>query len=215
VPGLSGLRLGAACLERSEVYFQFKPYSSKSSGEAVYLRDILELSCPVPIRERIESILIFPEGITEPVRITAIQVIGLIRQAENDISISHIGDSSVLYEPKKTNRENPVFVFLRVAFSLLLLFFGSALVIMYFHSDVNMNQAHEMIYYLISGEKGANPILFSVSYTVGIGAGIAIFFDVFRKIRKKDNPGPLELELHQAEKELTDYLKDREGKKGN
>jgi stage V sporulation protein AA len=203
----------AAGLERPEIYFQLKPDYGKSPGEAARLGDILELSGPVSAKEMIEHIPIFPEGIFGPVRVTAIQVIDLIHQDDENITVNHIGDSSVLYEPRQQKKENPIMVFLRTAFSMLLLFFGSALAIMYFHADVNMNQAHGMMYYLISGEKVKNPVLFSVSYSVGIGAGIAIFFDLFRKIKKKDNPGPLDLEIHQADKELKDYLKDREGKK--
>ena len=46
---------------------------------------------------------------------------------------------------------------------------------------------------------------------MGIGAGIFIFFEVYNKIKNKDNPGPLELEMHQSEKELRDYLRDQGG----
>jgi stage V sporulation protein AA len=199
-------------LNRPELYFQLKPYYKKYPGEAARLGDILELSGPASIKEKIERIPVFPNGISKPAKVTAIQVIELIHQVESDITIIHIGESSVLYEPIPQKKENPVLVFLRTAFSLLLLFFGSALAIMYFHSDVNMNQAHSMIYYLISGEKVKTPVLFSVSYAIGVGAGIAIFFDIFQKIKNRDNPGPLELEIHQADKELKEYLKDREGK---
>lgn len=57
--------------------------------------------------------------------------------------------------------------------------------------------------------------MFSISYSIGIGAGIAIFFEVINKLKNKENPGPLELEIHQADKEIRDYLRDQEGKKEN
>ncbi|HHU49696.1 MAG: stage V sporulation protein AA [Caldicoprobacterales bacterium] len=197
----------------NEVYFQFKPYYQKQSGQKANLGDFIELSAAEDIKKRIENIPVFPYGISRPVRLTSVQIIGLIKQEINNISVTPIGESSALYKPAKRKKENPLLVFLRVAFSMLLLFFGSALAIMYFHSDVNMNEAHKMIYYLISGEKVSRPVLFSLSYSVGIGAGIFIFFEVYNKIKNKDNPGPLELEMHQSEKELRDYLRDQEGKK--
>lgn len=199
-------------MKTPEIYFQLKPYYNKAPGEAATLGDILEISGPQSIKERIEQIPVFPNGISKPVKVTAIQVIDLIHQAEPDIAIIHIGESSVLYEPIQQNKENPVLVFLRTVFSLLILFFGSALAIMYFHADVNMHQAHSLVYYLISGEKTKAPVLFSVFYAIGVGTGIAIFFDIFQKLRNRDNPGPLELEIHQADKELKEYLKDKEEK---
>ena len=195
-----------------EVYFQFKPFYNKQPEEKAYLGDFIEMTASHEIRQQIERIPVFPEGISKPVRLTSVQVIGLIKQEVSNISVIPIGESSALYQPVKQEKENPLLVFLRVAFSMLLLFFGSALAIMYFHSDVNMNEAHRMFYYLISGEKVSSPILFSFSYSIGIGAGIFIFFEIYNKIKDKDNPGPLELEMHQSEKELRDYLRDQEGK---
>lgn len=197
----------------NEVYFQFKPYYRKQSDEKAYLGDFIELSAAEELKKKIEHIPIFPYGISNPVRLTSIQIIGLINQQVANISVIPIGESSALYEPVQKKKENPLLILLRVAFSMLLLFFGSALAIMYFHSDVNMNEAHQMVYYLISGKKVSKPVLLSLSYSIGIGTGIFIFFEVYNKIKNKDNPGPLELEMHQSEKELRDYLRDQEGKK--
>ena len=197
----------------SDVYFQFKPYYKKYSGEKALLGDFIDLAGPEDIKQRIGRIVVFPYGIDGPVRLTAIQVVELIQQEVNGISIEPIGESSALFEPKQKKKDNAVLMFLRVAFSMVLLFIGSALAIMYFHSDVSMKEAHKNIYYFISGKSASNPVLLSVSYSIGIGAGIAIFFDIFSKFKNKDNPGPLELELHQAEKELKYYRRDQEGKK--
>ncbi|HHT65222.1 MAG: stage V sporulation protein AA [Caldicoprobacterales bacterium] len=197
----------------NQVYFQFKPYYRKKSGEKAYLGDFIELTAEEELRKRIEQIPVFPFGISNPVRLTSVQVIGLINQQVSNISIVPIGESSALYEPVQQQKENPILIFIRAAFSVLLLFFGSALAIMYFHSDVNMIKAHQMIYYLISGKKVSKPLLFSISYSLGIGVGIFMFFEVYSKMKNKANPGPLELEMHQSEKELRDYLRDQEGKK--
>ena len=202
-------------MEHEEVYFQFRPFYKKQPGERAYLCDFIEVFAADEIKQRIERISIFPYGISKPIRLTSVQIIGLIKQEISNISVIPIGESSALYQPVEKKKENPLLVFLRVVFSMLLLFFGSALAIMYFHSDVNMIEAHRMLYYLISGEKADKPVLFSVSYSLGIGIGIFMFFEVYNKIKNKDNPGPLELEMHQSEKELRDYLRDQEGKKQN
>ncbi|NLB41642.1 MAG: hypothetical protein GX815_05170 [Clostridiales bacterium] len=203
-------------MQSYKAYFQFKAYYQKTSGEKAHLGDFIELTSNDEIKEKISRISIFPYGINSPIRLTAIQVIALIHQELGyDVVIEPIGESSALFEPMQAKKENPVLIVLRIAFSMLLLFFGSALAIMYFHADVNMTEAHQITYYLISGKKVENPALLSIAYSVGIGAGIAIYFEIFEKLKNKKNPGPLELEMHQAEKELHDYLKDQEGGKGN
>ena len=202
-------------MESYEVYFQFKPFYQKKSAERALLSDFIEVSAAEEIKKQIDRIIVFPHGINAPVRLTAIQIVQLIHQAVNRVSVIPIGESSALYEPVQEEKDNPLLVFLRVAFSAVLLFFGSALAIMYFHADVNMKEVHQTVYQFISGKKAAQPVLFSISYSIGIGAGIAIFFEVINKLKNKENPGPLELEIHQADKEIRDYLRDQEGKKEN
>jgi len=205
-------KIEAALMDSPIVYFQFKPYYNKLPGETALLKDIIDLTSPAPIKEQIDSIVIFPNGISGSTRVSAIQVIRLITSKTENIILNLIGDSAILYEPKQTSKGNPLFTFLKVAFAFVLLFVGSALAIMYFHADVNMNHAHEMVYYLISGERVNRPYLLSVSYSIGIGIGIAVFFNVFNIKGKRNNPGPLELELFEGEKELKDYLVHLEGK---
>lgn len=203
-------------MQSYKAYFQFKTCYQKSSGEKAHLGDFIEMTSTEETKQKINQIPIFPYGINSPIRLTAIQIIALIHQELGyDIVIEPIGESSALFEPKQATKQNPLSTVLRVIFSMLILFFGSALAIMYFHSDVNMTEAHQITYYLISGQKVDNPALLSIAYSVGIGAGIAIYFEIFEKLKNKKNPGPLELEMHQADKELQDYLKDQEGGKEN
>ncbi len=197
----------------STLYFQFKPYLGKRSSETVYLKDILELTGPSPLIENVGEYPIFPKGIQASVRVNAMQVIRVIGDIAPDMDIQALGDTAALFEPVTANNANPFFTFIKVIAASILLFIGSGLAIMYFHADVNMHEAHQMVYYLISGERVERPVLLSVSYSIGIGLGIALFFDVFTLGRKKGNPGPLELEMYQNEKELEDYLVHLEGKK--
>lgn len=200
-------------MEASNVYFQFKPYYNKPSDEVALLRDIVEITCPLQLKEKIESLVIFPNGINKTTRVTAVQIIQLISVLDDNIMINSVGVPSVLYEPKNQNNENKLFTFFKVTFAAILLFVGSALAIIYFHSDVQMNKAHELVYFLLTGKKVERPLLMSVSYSIGIALGIAIFFDVFNLKKKKVKPGPLELELFQSDKDLKDYLNYLEGKK--
>jgi stage V sporulation protein AA len=200
-------------MDNHDVYFQFKSYYNKYPSEPAHLGDFIELTGPEEIINKIKQISVYPYGISSPLRLTAVKVIQLIHEHVGNVRVNTIGESFTLFEPRQQRQKKTISVFLRIAFAMILLFLGSALAILYFHSDVNMKEAHQAVYHFISGEKTDSPALFTVSYSIGIGAGIAIFFDVPEKLKNRNNPGPMELEMHQSEKELKEYISDQEGKK--
>ena len=203
-------------MQNCKVYFQFKTKYKKAGGEKANLGDFLELTGTEQIKQKIERIPVYPYGISNPVRLTAIQVIAAIHEElGDDLDIEPVGESSALFEPEQKKKDNPLFKAIRVLFSMMLLFWGAVLAIIYFHSDVNMIETHQMVYYLISGQKVERPVLLNIAYSAGIGAGIAVYFEIFEKLKNKKNPGPLELEMYQSEKELHEYLMDQEGEQGN
>lgn len=106
-----------------EAYFQFKPFYNKQPEEKAYLGDFIELSAAEDVKQKIEEILVFPYGINKPVRLTSVQIISLIKQQISNIIVIPIGESSALFQPVQQKKDNPLLAFLRVAFSMLLLFF--------------------------------------------------------------------------------------------
>ena len=63
----------------------------------------------------------------------------------------------------------------------LLLFIGAALAIIYFHEDVSMQQVHQRLYYMITGEFKAQPLLFQIPYSLGLGLGMVLFLIMYFK----------------------------------
>ncbi|RAP76446.1 stage V sporulation protein AA [Paenibacillus montanisoli] len=135
--------------------------------------------------------------------IDLLQIVKLVREAEPEIVIDTYGDQEVLVivadAPKKP----------RLALLLttwLLLFFGSGLAIMNFHTDVSMKEVHVRITELVTGKKTKHPLWFQVPYSVGIGVGMLIFFNhLFRK-RFNEEPNPLEVELYMYEENVNAYV---------
>lgn len=197
------------------IYFQFKSELSKRSGETVLLSDLVDISCPEPYISKLNEAVAFPLGITGVTKVTAMQIIRLITGIIDNASINPIGSPYVLFEPAATADSKPharLFKVFKVISGTVLLFIGSLLAVLYFHADVDMNLAHSIIYRAISGETLEKPLLMIIPYSLGVGIGIAVFFDVFNIKNKKHKPGPLELELYQAEREMKEYLTDLEEK---
>ena len=142
--------------------------------------------------------------------VTAIEIIDIINKNINeDLEISIIGPGRVLIEIEEQNKKSKIVLFLKLFIGSTIVLFGSALAIMYFHGDVNMNVIHSAIYKIFTGEESSRPLLVNIPYSIGIGIGIIIFFNLFSK-KKDQKPTPLDLEVYGYENEMYEYYKDEE-----
>ena len=96
----------------------------------------------------------------------------------------------------------------------LLLFVGSGLAIMNFHTDVSMKEVHERIYYLMTGMHHSRPLILQIPYSLGIGLGMVLFFNHLFKQKFNDEPSPLELEVFMYQESIDQYVIDHEKTKG-
>jgi stage V sporulation protein AA len=102
---------------------------------------------------------------------------------------------------------------LAVGIVWLILFIGSGLTIMNFHTDVSMPEVHARIYYLLTGEKVNNPLILQIPYSFGIGAGMILFFNHLFKKKFSDEPSPMDLEIFQYQETIDQYVIEHERKK--
>ncbi|ENQ3078837.1 stage V sporulation protein AA [Bacillus sp. WLY-B-L8] len=141
--------------------------------------------------------------------IDVMKVIQSIRQYSSSLEINLLGSAQtiveIVYEKKQVN---PFFF----GMVWLLLFVGAALAIIYFHEDVSMQQVHQRLYYMITGESNKKPLLFQIPYSLGLGLGMILFFNhVFQK-RINEEPSPLEVEMFQYQQSLDQYVMMNENK---
>lgn len=88
----------------------------------------------------------------------------------------------------------------------LLLFVGTAMTIMNFHYDVSMQEVQQKLYYIFTGEEQEFPLFIQIPYSIGLGLGMLLFFNHWFKKRFTDEPSPLEVELHNYQKNIDDYV---------
>ena len=83
---------------------------------------------------------------------------------------------------------------LRTIFAFLILMVGSALAITWFHADVNMLDAQQSLYKLITGTQPENAWLITGPYAAGVFFGVALFYALLGKRR---TVAPLEIKLEE------------------
>ncbi|QYR24193.1 stage V sporulation protein AA [Paenibacillus sp. sptzw28] len=135
--------------------------------------------------------------------IDLLQIVQAVRESEPHAIVEPYGDPQVLVIVADKPRKPRLLV---LAGAWLLLFFGSGLAIMNFHTDVSMREVHIRITELVTGGRSDRPLWFQIPYSFGIGAGMLVFFNhLFRK-RLNEEPNPLEVELYMYEENVNAYV---------
>ncbi|MCZ1269477.1 stage V sporulation protein AA, partial [Paenibacillus tundrae] len=135
--------------------------------------------------------------------IDILQIIPEIRRTLPDVTVELIGSGHTLVEVVVGSGKPSKSLFILV---WLLLFFGSALTIMNFHADVNMQEVQIRIVEMITGRRDEHPYLFQVAYSLGIGFGMAVFFNHLFKKKWNEEPTPLEVEMFLYQQNVDKYV---------
>lgn len=197
-------------INKEQVYINLNTKYSVEPNTDIFVKDIGEVYCNNKIiKQKVEEIVIFR---TQPKEsygyISGNQVITKVLDNVQNIDVSIIGGPDILLEIKGREDPKPLLNFLKVLVVSLILFFGSAIAIVNFFEDVEMQESLEKIHYIITGEREKNPMIVTIPFSIGIGLGIYAFFNRVFSLskRRRQEPGPLELELYLYDKNLEDNI---------
>ncbi|MDI9476754.1 MAG: stage V sporulation protein AA [Natronincolaceae bacterium] len=191
-----------------QVFLSLKEKAILRSRRPVLLRDLANISAEEEIKRDLEK-LVYPINIEEEdnISISAISVISFIKKNVHDIDLVVVGETDVLVSFVNEEINKDKYRIVRVILVCFLLFIGSITAIINFHSDVDMKQAHKAIYRVITGIETDKLLLIQIPYSLGIGAGMSVFFNhVFNKKINKE-PTPLEMEIHTYQQGVDKYIK--------
>lgn len=177
-----------------------KPDHCVTLGQAARL-----LAADEEAGERLRGLVLYEHKKADGNRVVIdlLQIVKKIREKQPEMAVEAYGDPQVLVmvAEKPVKPKIPVLMF-----SWLLLFFGSGLAIMNFHTDVSMKEVHIRIVELITGDRNDHPLWFQIPYSLGIGLGMMLFFNhLFRK-RFNEEPNPLEVELYMYQENVNAYV---------
>ncbi|SHH54245.1 hypothetical protein [Tepidibacter thalassicus] len=122
----------------------------------------------------------------------------------NNIKINFLDNNNLLIYFKNDKRDK--YLFIRVVLVCIILFLGAGMAIINFHSDVNMNESHRTILKILTGSKDENLLFLQIPYSLGIGIGVATFYNKLIPNFSKSEPSPLELEVSAFKNEVQNYI---------
>lgn len=140
--------------------------------------------------------------------ISAVKLIEIINNHYPDITITHIGASDFLLEYEPLKRTCKYIDYLKVFLCSIIIFFGAAFTIATFNTDVSMPELFVHIYEDITGKSHSGVTILEISYSIGLGLGIIIFYNHFGGKRLSSDPTPVELEMTEYQTEIQTSLID-------
>ncbi|MCT4509572.1 MAG: hypothetical protein N4A48_12620 [Tepidibacter sp.] len=131
-------------------------------------------------------------------------IISRINSQNSYIKVNFLEFDDLLVHFENPKKDNMLFI--RVLFVCVVLFLGSGMAIINFHSDVDMATSHKTILRVLTGSETKNLLLFQIAYSLGIGSGVAVFYNKIIPNFSKSEPSPLELEVSTFKNEVQSYI---------
>lgn len=133
-------------------------------------------------------------------------LIETIQKEYPNLEISNLGETDFVLTVEKENEVSELFGLVKTGFVCLLTFFGAAFSIMAFNNDINVTKLFGQLYEIFTGNQSDGFTILEISYSIGVGLGILVFFHHFARKNKSADPTPLEVEMRTYEDEIDDTL---------
>ena len=180
----------------------------------VTLGDLLSMECTdMLMLAKIKTLKIvrFKKSGRQRRVVSVLKIIACIHEKFPETDVQNLGETDIIvtYEDQKT----PAFAWhiIKTAFVAAVTFFGAAFSIMAFNNDVDVTKLFGQIHELITGQGTSGFTILEVSYSIGITAGILIFFNHFGKKRFTVDPTPMEVQMRLYENDIqTTLIEDSE-----
>lgn len=190
----------------------------------VKLSDIAKLECAdpaIPRQLKQKKIYTFQDAINVRKQknqmqvFSVLKIIELIHEEYPNVDISNEGESDFIVEyipyPVKPKWINAI----KTALLCVVVFFGSAFTIMAFNNDIGVNQVFSKFYLQVMGSGPGGVSELEVSYCIGLGLGIVIFFNHVGRKKITPDPTPIQVEMRKYETDIDTTFIENAGRKGH
>lgn len=109
--------------------------------------------------------------------ISCLKLVSLMEEICPEIDVQVVGETDVLVEWICVNRHKGWQQWIKAAFVCLISFFGTAYTIMAYHNDVGINEVFTEVYRMAMGAEPGGLNTLEVFYSLGLAAGIIVFFN--------------------------------------
>ncbi|MCI9572739.1 MAG: stage V sporulation protein AA [Lachnospiraceae bacterium] len=186
-------------------------------SEDVFLSDMAALRCmDSVISAKLKALKVhhFGSGDARRCVISSLHLVKLMEETCPGISVQIVGEPDVLVERVDVDRHKGWQQWAKCALVCLVSFFGTAFTIMAYHNDVGINDVFTEIYRMVMDREPQGLNTLEVSYSLGLAAGIILFFNHVGGRRLTKDPTPIEVAMRNYEEDVDKALISTAGREG-
>ena len=181
----------------------------------VALGDIAEMNCAEKATvNKIKTLRLPTQQIKDPGRyvFSVLDVIDVIQKEYPSLEVNNLGESDFILTVEKEKHCSDAVSWIKTVLVCALAFFGAAFSIMAFNNDVGITTLFGQLYETFTGETSDGFTLLEISYSIGVGLGILIFFHHFARKKNASDPTPLEVEMRTYEDDIDTTMIEANGR---
>jgi len=186
-------------------------------SENVFLSDVGSLRCAdAAAAAKLKALKVhhFAKGAARRCVISTLKLVELMENTCSNISVQIVGEPDVLVEWVSVDKYKGWKQWLKAALVCLVSFFGTAFTIMAYHNDVGINEVFTEIYKIVMNREPQGLNTLEVSYSIGLAAGIILFFNHVGGRRLTKDPTPIEVAMRNYEEDVDKALIAAAGREG-
>lgn len=203
-------------MKRETVYVKLKR-DVKVFNYQVAIRDVADISSSDnTLSAKIKTIKLFQIQIEKTKReiVSVIKVVDAILKEYPELEIQSVGEMECIVEYVGDKKRNKLWDMLKVLFVSLISFFGAGFAIMTFNEDVSVSDVFGSLYNYVVGNIPEKPGILELTYSLGLGIGIILFYGHIGGRRITKDPTPIEVQMRVYERDVNDALVETASRKG-
>lgn len=175
----------------------------------VRLGDVAKLECTdASVKNRLKTLKILKIQAQKSNRyvFSVMKVIELIHEVYPNLEIQNVGEPDFIVEYESPEYARDRWSIVKVILLCITIFMGSAFSIMAFNNDVGVGQVFDQVYELVMGKPSDGFTVIEITYSLGMAAGILIFYNHFGGKRITKDPTPIEVQMRLYEDDVNTTL---------
>lgn len=182
----------------------------------INIGDVMKVeSSDVSLMRKIKQMNLYQFSHEHGVVFSVMIVIQRILKEYPNVDVVNCGEQDFIVEYVKSTVTSALWNRVKLILVATLVFFGSAFTIMSFHNDIDIQGVFDRFYMQLMGKEKHMVSELEISYAIGIGTGIIIFYNHFSKKRLTKDPTPIEVELKKYTQDLNSAKVDMADEKGH
>lgn len=173
------------------------------------VKDIAQTACSNrELQNKIRTLKLSGLQITRPGRYvkSVLDVLEDIQKEYPSLEIENLGEADFILTYEEEQQKSRLVGWLKTICVSVLSFFGAAFSIMTFNNDVDIRGLFGDIYLLFTGQTSDGFTVLELSYSLGLGIGIILFFNHFAGKRIETDPTPLDVQMHTYEQDVNQTI---------